>query len=98
MRKITSEACAALMGGYALNKQNMRVYEASDGWGMMLFGNLIAQHLPDDKILAITTAGWNTNTTRERLNGLPGVHVYKNKGILHLNGEVWDGKWKTIKY
>ena len=47
--------------------------------------------------LQITTAGWNTVTTRERLNGLPNVSVIQRKGKLYLNGKEWDGEWIEVK-
>lgn len=42
--------------------------------------------------LQITTAGWNTATTREHLNGLPNVSVIQRRGQLYLNGKEWDGE------
>jgi hypothetical protein len=45
--------------------------------------------------LTISTCGWNTVTTRERLNGLPNVHLIQRNFELILNGEAWDGR--TIK-
>lgn len=61
---------------------------------LFLHGNCIAK-LENGK-LSITTAGWNTSTTRERLNALPNVHVYQRKGVLHLNGKPWDGNWTEV--
>ncbi len=76
-------------------------------WSVMsLFGNQIAKKvigktdyssISDAEIDAwidkvyITTAGWNTVTTKERLNGLKGVRVSTRGGVLMLNGEPWDG-------
>ena len=45
--------------------------------------------------LTISICGWNTATTRERLNGLPNVHLIQRNFELILNGEPWDGR--TIK-
>ena len=44
--------------------------------------------------LAITTAGWDTPTTLERLNGLP-VRVH-SRGTLWLNGRPWNGEWTKL--
>tara|TARA_R110002110_G_scaffold362595_2_gene572439 strand:- start:15 stop:443 length:429 start_codon:yes stop_codon:yes gene_type:complete len=45
----------------------------------------------------ITTGGYNTSTTKERLNGVPGVHVYHSKHQLYLNGKEWDGEWVAVE-
>jgi len=49
------------------------------------------------QVIGGALAGWNTNTTRERLNALNGVRVTTKKGQAYLNGEKWDGEWITIK-
>lgn len=75
MRKITREAADAFVNGRNFSKQNMTVSHGSDGIQgggvvsqMYLHGNLIA--FQDGTHLRMTLAGWNTTTTRERLNGL----------------------------
>tara|TARA_R100001443_G_C3336790_1_gene173606 strand:+ start:840 stop:1202 length:363 start_codon:yes stop_codon:yes gene_type:complete len=57
---------------------------------LRLHGNVIATLSNDG--MTISTCGWNTVTTRERLNGLPGVHVTQRNFELFLNGEPWDGQ------
>ena len=64
---------------------------------MYLFDNEIAFYNPTTKVLQITTAGWNTATTRERLNGLPNVSVTQRKGQLYLNGKEWDGELTVVE-
>lgn len=66
----------------------------TDGETLFLHANPIARHT--EKGLEITDAGWDTNTTRERLNGLRGVRVYRRKGQLILNGKEWDGAWVNV--
>jgi hypothetical protein len=61
---------------------------------LYLFGNLIAVN--DNGKIKITDAGWDSNTTKERLNGLRGVHIQQKKGEWYLNGEKWNGNWKEI--
>jgi hypothetical protein len=68
---------------------------ATDNYTMRLHGNLIAK-IDADGTLAITNAGWFTNTTKERLNGIPGVSICQKKGDWYLNGRKWDGGWITI--
>lgn len=91
MRKITKEICGAFEGQYSLVRGN----SYTDGLALFLHGNKIAQHTSEG--LMVSTAGWDTVTTRERLNGLRGVRVYKRRGQLILNGKKWDGAMTNIK-
>ena len=61
---------------------------------MLLHGNAIANL--DKGVLSIDSAGWKTNTTKERLNGLKGVSIHQKAGLWYLNGIVWCGKLTTV--
>ena len=52
---------------------------------LVLHNNTIARHINGEG-LSINLCGWNTPTTRERLNGLPGVNLTTRKGQAYLNG------------
>ena len=98
MRKVTQHTVNAFLEGRKLTEGNTR----TDGDTLLLHDNAIAQHRhdqqhPGNRSLWITLAGWNTQTTRERLNGLPGVRVTTKKGQTYLNGQPWDGSWTAIK-
>ena len=97
-RQITENAVRALLAGGNFKQSNTEVKYSkyNDVAVMYLFDNEIAFYSPTTKILEITTAGWNTVTTRERLNGLPNVSVTQRKGQLYLNGKEWDGELITI--
>lgn len=98
MRKITREACEVFYSRGDMTKANMCVVTESEGTTTMyLHNNAIARLSASGDKLEITLAGWNTNTTRERLNGLKGVRVSTKQGQAYLNGEKWDGEWITIK-
>jgi hypothetical protein len=79
MRKITTESVNALLSGGELHKANMSVSNGE----MRLHGNLIAKIEPDTRKLKISNAGWPSNTTKERLNGIlnriqaPGLGIYQ---------------------
>ena len=64
MRQITKESVQALLNGYDMNKANMRVENKT----MYLHGNAIAKY--ENGCLQISHANWETNTTKERLNGI----------------------------
>jgi len=89
MRKITEQAVEAFLAGEEFTRSNTEVW--ADGKGtvfLMLFGNLIARREPDGQLF-VRTRGYDTVSTRDRLNGLPGVDVYRKKKVLHLNGKPW---------
>ena len=92
MRKITKLAISHFLEGVYFNQSNTEVIPNFKGISLYLHGNEIATKSPEGTI-KVTTAGWPTNTTKERLNGIPGVKVTTVKGQLYLNGEEWDGGW-----
>ena len=49
--------------------------------------------------LFIRHAGYPTNTTKERLNGLPNVHIQQKNWRWFLNGEEWTtgGSWTKVE-
>ena len=71
----------------------------TNGNELFLFGNCIARR--DRERIQVTTAGWNTKTTRDRLNMLPRVWVRCRKGNLQINFQSewkdWDGEWINIE-
>lgn len=64
MRKITQDIAEAFYAGNSLLRGNT----TTTGEEVYLHGNLIAKSKGDTVML--TLAGWNTVTTRERLNGI----------------------------
>jgi len=78
-----------------LEKRPLKVSNTeTDGTALRLFGNTIAYH--SDGGIRITDAHWPTVTTKDRLNGLPGVSIRQDKGVWYLNGKMWNGKWALI--
>jgi hypothetical protein len=98
MRQITRDAVAAFNQLREFRRGNTRVARTEvDGFPEMslyLHGNLIAIETPNG--LHITSSGWSSVTTKERLNGLPGVHIQQKDFQWFLNGEHWDGSWITV--
>lgn len=85
MRKITSQAIAAFNSGKNFKSGATQVNTRIGGTELVLHGNVIARRI-DGEGLSINLCGWNTPTTRERLNGLGGVSVNTVKGQAFLNG------------
>jgi hypothetical protein len=95
MRKITSEAVDKFLGRKPFRKSNMSVEEIGGVYKLKLHGNTIAT-IDELGVLSISNAGWASNTTKERLNGIPGVHIKQKNWNWFLNGVEWDGSWKRI--
>jgi hypothetical protein len=95
MRKITKEAVSAFLERRTFRKSNMSVEAGFERWVLKLHGNTIAT-IDELGVLSISNAGWASNTTKERLNGIPGVRIHQKNWTWYLNGEVWDGNWKRI--
>lgn len=103
MRKVTEQIVYSF---YHENKErkigNSSVHLVHDETGQLnslqlrLHGNVIAERKAGTLDLRITNAGWQSNTTKERLNGLPGVSINQKAGQWYLNGEKWDGDWTDV--
>jgi hypothetical protein len=97
--KSPKKACDAFMTGRKYYNDNTTVYESShDGaWYLQLHGNDIAKR--KGKKIWVRACGWGTVTTKSRLNGIPGVQVYSEKYVLHLNGSPWENHqdWTLVK-
>ena len=95
MRKITNESVSKFLSKTPFSKGNMKVEESSGVWKLKLHGNTIAS-IDELGVLSVSNAGWMSNTTKERLNGLPDVRVHQRNWNWYLNGVEWDGSWKRI--
>lgn len=94
MRKITKECIKAFYNNTPIKRNNTEVVVIENDTFLKLYDHTIAINSPLG--LRITTAGYNTRTTRERLNGLREVYLSTKNGNLILNNEPWDGNWKYI--
>lgn len=99
MKKITLDAVQAFMNAEKFKRDNTEVEVFENVTVLKLFGNKIAWLFNDpERTLTISNAGWDTNTTKERLNGIPGVHITQKNWQWYLNGEQWDGKLVDVDY
>ena len=98
MRQITKDSINAFMNAKSFNKQNMCVEVLPNVTKLKLHGNVIAYRYNDpQRTLSITNCGWQSNTTKERLNALPNVSIQQKNFIWYLNGKQWDGNLIDIK-
>lgn len=99
MKKITLDAVYAFMNAEKFKRDNTEVEVFENVTVLKLFGNKIAWLFNDpERTLTISNAGWDTKTTKERLNGIPGVHITQKNWQWYLNGEQWDGKLVDVDY
>lgn len=98
MREVTLKAINAFLSAKKFNSRNTRVIVLPNVTILTLFGNEIAYLYNDpERTLSITNCGYFTNTTKDRLNGIPGVRINQKNYNWYLNGIQWDGKLIDIK-
>lgn len=92
MRKITKEAVRAFWNGKNYSNNNTHVIQEPVGpekANFILHHNEIAT-LKRDGRLFINNCGWETSTTKERLNGiLNGIDAHKYLGYLYQEKRIW---------
>jgi len=95
-RKISIDAANALMNKQSFKRSNTQVIvydsKTSRTANLELHGNVVAV-LNGTNELVITTSGWETVTTKDRLNALPGVSIHQKDYQWYLNNLPWDGDW-----
>jgi hypothetical protein len=95
MRKITTQACQALLNGETINLSNTRVTRTLHSGSMYLHGHEIAKIVNNN--LFINLQGYTTNTTLERLNGLPNVQLHRRAGVVYLNNKpISTTAWHNV--
>ena len=85
MRKVTAQIKAAFEQGTSLKVGNTE----TDGKTVWLHGNAIVKR-DLDGLVRWSLAGWNTPTTRERVNGIANAGVCQLKFEPVLNGQEID--------
>ena len=94
MRKVTEQIKQACEQGTPLKIGNTR----TDGTSVFLHGNEIVRRDISGVVFA-TLAGYNTRTTRERVNGITGMGFHQVGFVACIDGEpVCEDDWfvKTV--
>jgi hypothetical protein len=91
MRQVTRKITAAFYRGETLKIGNTR----TNGRSIWLYDNKIVDDRDDG--IYITNAGWNSNTTKERLNAISDVNIVQRNFVWYLNGREWDGSWIKVR-
>tara|TARA_R100001230_G_C5469226_1_gene24714 strand:- start:19 stop:360 length:342 start_codon:yes stop_codon:yes gene_type:complete len=99
MRAITRDAVRAFNNNQPFKRDNTEIRiikgDKNTKIQMRLHNNVIAEKTPNG--LFVCSCGWRSNTTKERLNGLPGVHVVQRDYDWYLNGKYWTGVRVNIR-
>jgi len=90
--KTASMVISAWRSGNSCKVNNTR----TDGSVVYLYDKEIIRRVCNK--VFIRTAGYPTKTTKDRLNCLDKVHVHTSRGIVYLNGIVWDNheEWTRL--
>lgn len=100
MRKITEEALNAFITGRPMKKQNTEVRVTSiNSFQMLLHGNIIAERRGNK--LHVRNCGWETSTTKERLNAVLNHYKHPNicvrQFVMYIGSEPMGNKTHTFK-
>lgn len=85
MKKIEALAKMAFFNGNNFAQSNTEVKVRRTKVEYYLHGNLIAWRLKNSLCAECSLAGWNTRTTKSRLNSL-GANITQRKGIIYADG------------
>ena len=102
MRSIEWDMIRALKNHEGFTQDNTAVLWDGDNYLVAVFGNTIAAgkfegYGVNPTPTRFTLAGYNTSTTRSRLNAL-GIRVEQKKGIPYYNGkEISETDWIPVE-
>jgi hypothetical protein len=98
MRNITQKAVNAFLNAQKFKLSNTKV-EVLENVTILLYQDNPIAYLYNDpeRTLSIQNCGWFSNTTKERLNGLPNVKISQKNFVWYLNGKEWNGNLIDVK-
>ena len=96
-RQITEQIIKAFLNDTAKRMGNSEVHTDFITTRLYLFNNCIAIKKKDTGKIEVSMAGYPTLTTRERLNGIPGVSITQRNFKQFLNGnEIETDKFYAV--
>ena len=87
MRKITETTATAFMNHTPMTQANTAVIVSDNEVCMTLHGHTIAKYDKTTKNLWFNSCGYQSQTTKERLNGILKVYGFINTNIIQRNGQ-----------
>ncbi len=102
MRKITEDAVRAFLNGESFKRDNttVEVMSKPNETVLKLHGHIIASRL--NGTVRLNHCGWETNTTKERLNGvldfMGRAKIYQRDFVWYWkDGEEFKDGWNEVK-
>lgn len=87
--KITTKAINSFLRGENFHLNNTCVLNDGTTTKLLLWGNCIAYYNNNEREIYFSLCGWNTKTTRERLNGL-GLRIRTRAGVVYWGNHEID--------
>jgi len=97
MRKIEKLALAAWNAEKAFRLDNTQIQVNREHVFYLLHGHPIAVKKLGATTFEISACGWLTDTTKSRLNSLPGVSISQKDFRWYLNSQPWNGETIEIE-
>lgn len=95
MTKVNKNAAESFIDFIPYHGDNTVVVIVSESEAILaLYGHAIAKN--ENGKISITNAGFETKTTKSRLNSIPGVDIVVIDSVWYLNGNEWNGSWTII--
>jgi hypothetical protein len=93
MRKIESQMCQAVLNNknWTSGNTSVMIDEETNTSSVYLHGNLIATVTDND--MTIYDGGWQTNTTKSRLNALCSEFCISGEGVFQKNFQWYVNKF-----
>ena len=96
MRKIESQMNAAITDGKDWKNANTMVTNHDGVSFVFLHGNLIAE--VGDNFIKLHDGGWQSNTTKSRLNAILTEHGIAGEGVFQKNFEWFIRLWNGTEF
>ena len=96
MRKIETQMNNAISEGTDWKTANTRVETVDGVSSVYLHNNLIAE--VDDDSMKLYDGGWQSNTTKSRLNAILSEHGVTGEGVFQKNFEWFIRLWNGTEF
>lgn len=99
MREVSKSTIQAFLSGKACKVGNTSVTREIGFYKLRLHGNVIATRNTETGEILVSDGGWQTNTTKERLNSLFSLllndtRIFQRNGVWFVDGINGVCKWE----
>jgi hypothetical protein len=98
MRVIEKKMVKAVTNKGKMSTTNTKVETLNEVTKVTLHGNMIAEIDWSEKLMFLSNCGWQTPTTKSRLNAIldalkPGFYIYQKKGTWYISTPESTGQF-----